>query len=158
MKDDKNKKKVNANELLGKIRPYLQDESIVAKHNEYVKNGEDSGFDAELQISESSKYPMSTDQESEGSVSEEDIADNSEEFARFLAHEAKMLHGNMEEDDFDLMSIFGVEGEKEREEDTKEPEKKEKRKIKEIDLSNAAQRKRVERIYKKRFALLLTDL
>ena len=159
MKDENNNKKtVNAGQLLQKLKPYLQDENIVSKQEEYSKDGKGKGFEEESFEGSNTDIVEANAQLPEQNEEQYANGEIDPEFAEYLANEARMLHGNMDDEDFDLMSIFGVEDGKEDDGEFEEEEKKEKKKIKEIDFSRQSQVKRAERQYNKRYALSLAGI
>ena len=133
--DNNNNKKISAVDLLGKIKNHLDDDHVF-QDSEEPENGISVNYFASGKNSGSGEGGKKDEQKP---LPEEKSVESPDKVELYEAREAQNLRKNLDESEYDLMSIFGFEGE-----DKKEPsavtnaEKKREPKYREVDLSDLA--------------------
>ncbi len=148
--DNKNKKKIHAEELLQKLKPYIEEKSILSENTEFIKRRKNEN-DGDGQLIEST----------ETAIEEEEIPELpslDEEFAKYLANEARALHGNIDEEELDLMSVFGSADDFDEEDEQEELEDFEVTDKNEIDFNDKAKVSLAIKRVKKRYAAALLGM
>ena len=159
---EEEQKKISASDLLAKIREHISDDYIYEKPIEHPRGAipvgylpEDDGGedpDAEPEEEAESKNDSLIEQgilpDKAGSSGEE------KENGLYEARQSAKLHKGEDDPDYNLMSIFGLDGDEK--EETGSPERENKKReysVPEVDISSPGEKKKLINSYRRRFVL-----
>lgn len=149
MKNSDKKGRVSADMLLKKLKPYLEEKSIVEEMPQQNKDGQVKAPSSNISNSTSLEEVSNEGASPSEKVLEHEVT---EDFPPYIHPE----HSSMTGDDanYNLMSIFGLEDEKPREKEEGPPDTKEKRRLiaETIDFTDREQVKRLKSESTKRYA------